>query len=182
MYTTQDTEKSPIRLLGFPNTLAGDAAVTIIIQSLLTWFIEKGMVRLDLSHRGVQPIGFIDEPVRPWIRWLFILPSYRPYGAINDKPRIQPPDNASRGRMVVSILQDGLRGFFVAVVGFILLWPASIGIMTRFGLRDGGDYRFEDRWIPQIFKGILGGIHGLLATPCMASFWLLKAGWEGISD
>jgi hypothetical protein len=162
--------------------LAGDAAVTVIIQSILTWFVEKGMVRLDLSRRGVQPIGFVSEPMRPFIRWLFLLPSSSPYGAINHKSNMElPVDSTSRGVMadrLYPILHNALRGFLVAIIAFIALWPPSIGILTILGQHDGGDYLFANRWIPQGFKGILGGIHGLLTTPCMACFWLLKAGWE----
>ena len=164
MYTTQDTTKNPIRLFQLPNTLAGDAAVTIIVQCILTWFVEWGLVAHDLSHRSVQPIGFIREPARPILRRLFLL------GAAN-----QPSS------LFANIAQQALRGFLLSVLSFALLWPVSVGALTALGMPGGGDYRFEDRWIPQLFKFVLGGTLGLLTTPPMAMFWLVKAGWEAQS-
>lgn len=170
MYTTQDTVKHPIRLFQLPNTLAGDAAVTIIIQCILTWFVEKGLVTYDLSRRSVQPIGFIPEPSASWQRKLFFLPPLGLPAASNEA--------APRVSILASLFQQALRGFLLAIVGFFLLWPAGVGILTAFGTRSGGDYAYGDRWTPQVFKLVLGGLLGLLTTPLMAMFWLVKAGWE----
>ncbi|RMJ08864.1 hypothetical protein BHE90_000660 [Fusarium euwallaceae] len=174
MYTTQDTTKNPIRLFQLPNTLAGDAAVTIIIQCILTWFVEMGLVSYDLSNRSVQPIGFIPEPSAPLLRWLFYLPPSKS----EETPEEDEP-KSKIGLVLSSIVQQALRGFMLAVLGFLLLWGPSIGILTVFGVRSGGDFLYQDRWVPQAFKGILGGVLGLLTTPPMAAFWLMKAGWEG---
>lgn len=182
MYTTQDTTKNPIRLFQLPNTFAGDAAVTIIVQCILTWFIEKAIVNFDLSHQGVQPIGFIERPRNPLLRWFCSASSsdFREKEDWEAQGGLRVNNAASGiGGKLVAILQEVLRGFSLAVVGFILLWPASIGILTTVGQRDGWDYRYEDRWIPQIFKGLLGGLLGLLTSPLMATVWLVKAGWEG---
>lgn len=167
MYTTQNTTKNPIRLFQLPNTLAGDAAVTIIIQCILTWFVEMFLVRHDLKNRTVQPMGFLPEPSKRWLRWLFFLPL----------DETETGTEMSRFS-VSSILQQALRGFLLAVAGFFLLWPAGVGILTAFGERSGGDWVFSDRWTPQVFKLVLGGLLGLLTTPLMAMFWLLKAGWS----
>lgn len=75
MYTTTD---DPIRLWQFPNTLAGDTAVTIIVQCLMTWMIEMFIVNRDLRKGNIQPIGFITEPssterLSRWIRWFMLL-------------------------------------------------------------------------------------------------------------
>ncbi|KAK7422472.1 hypothetical protein QQZ08_009460 [Neonectria magnoliae] len=171
MYTTQDTVKNPIRLFQLPNTLAGDAAVTIIIQCILTWFVEKGLVAFDLSRRSVQPIGFIPKPSLRWQRRLFFLPA-------DDAADVE----AKPPTCLASLLQQALRGFLLAILGFVLLWPAGVGILTAFGDPDGGDYTYTDRWTPQFFKLILGGVLGLLTTPLMAAFWLIEAGWEGKSE
>jgi hypothetical protein len=182
MYTTQDTAKTPIRLFQLPNTLAGDAAVTIIIQCIITWFMEKGLVARDLSRRGVQPIGFISKPTEPWLRWLFFLPplGYDKTFGEEIKGESQPkPPTEGFAAVFASVLQEALRGFLFAVVGFILLWPVGVGILTLFGEHGGGDYTYTDRWVPEFFKMVLGGLLGLLTTPFMAMFWLVKAGWEG---
>lgn len=182
MYTTQDTVNNPIRLFQLPNTLAGDAAVTIIVQCILTWFVEKGLVAYDLSKRSVQPIGFIPEPSRPWQRWLFFLPSVSEAATEVETKGEAEAIAPAQPSTLTSLLQQALRGFLLAIVGFVLLWPAGVGILTAFGKRSGGDYTYADRWTPEVFKFILGGLLGLLTTPLMAAFWLIKAGWEAKSD
>ncbi|KLP06893.1 uncharacterized protein FFB20_01523 [Fusarium fujikuroi] len=178
MYTTQDTIKNPIRLFQLPNTLSGDAAVTIIVQCILTWFVEMGLVSYDLSKRSVQPIGFVAEPSHQWLRWLFFLPpaSDPSDSEVEEK---EPQRKPTVPPVLTATVQGALRGFILAVVGFFILWPLSVGVLTTVGERDGGDWRYKDRWAPQAFKAILGGVLGLLTTPLMALFWLIKAGWEG---
>ncbi|KAM0194317.1 hypothetical protein ACHAPA_005223 [Fusarium lateritium] len=179
MYTTQDTVKNPIRLFQLPNTLSGDAAVTIIVQCILTWFVEMGLVRYDLSKRSVQPIGFVPQPSHRWLRWLFFLPPGSDPSDSEEESEKAPKDTPKAASVFNTIVQGALRGFILAVVGFFLLWPMSVGILTTLGERDGGDWWYQDRWVPQAFKAILGGVLGLLTTPLMALFWLVKAGWEG---
>ncbi|KAM4063554.1 hypothetical protein HRG_011337 [Hirsutella rhossiliensis] len=168
MYTTQDTTKAPIRLFQFPNTLAGDAAVTIIVQCIITWFIEAALVAHDLAHRAVQPIGWAGrEPKHHLLRALFLL----------------PPDHkaapVARVRLfrLGPLIQHLLRALLVAVVAFVPLWPAAVGLLTVVGERDSGDWWYQGRWTPQVFKLILGGALSLLTTPLMAMFWLVRAGW-----
>ncbi|KAF7560151.1 hypothetical protein G7046_g3997 [Stylonectria norvegica] len=167
MYTTQDTDKNPIRLFQLPNTLAGDAAVTTIIQCILTWFVEMALVRHDLRHRSVQPMGFIAKPSNRWLRWFCFLPLDEAETR-TELPRVS----------VMMLLQQALRGFILAVVGFVLLWPLGVGILTVFGDHVDGDYVYSDRWTPQVFKLVFGGLLGLITTPVMATFWLVRAGWE----
>jgi hypothetical protein len=160
MYTTQDTATKPILLFQLPNTLAGDAAVTIIVQCLVTWFIESLLVAYDLSNHGVQPLYFGDAPTSPLLRWLFML----------DVP--SPP------RFFPNLLRQALRGFLVAIPSFVLFWPLSVGVLTAIGQPVGGDYLFEKTWTPELFKLLLGGLLGLVTTPLMVSFWLVKAAWD----
>ncbi|KAJ9412437.1 hypothetical protein QL093DRAFT_2570528 [Fusarium oxysporum] len=126
-----DTVKNPIRLFQLPNTLSGDAAVTIIVQCILTWFVEMGLVNYDLLKRPVQPIGFIQEPS-----------SSDPGDSEVEEKEPQPESKVPP--VLTTIVQGALRGFILAA-----------------------------------FKAILGGVLGLLTTPLMALFWLIKAGWEG---
>lgn len=161
MYTTQDTSRNPIRLFQLPNTLAGDGAVTIIVQCVLTWFVEWFLVAHDLANRSVQPLALFPEPRRPLLRWLFLLGDHAP------------------ATKLANVGHQALRGFLLCVPAFVLLWPIGVGALTALGERDGGDYVYDDRWAPQLFKFVLGGVLGLLTTPLMATFWLVKAGWEG---
>lgn len=73
MYKTIDSDRHPIRLFRFPNTLAGDAAVTIFLQCVITWFIELVLVNRDLRTGHIQPIGFMPEPSWPLVRWFVLL-------------------------------------------------------------------------------------------------------------
>ncbi|KAL3962835.1 hypothetical protein ACCO45_004358 [Purpureocillium lilacinum] len=78
----------------------------------------------------------------------------------------------------VAVLQQALRGFLLAVPSFLVLWPISVGALTAVGRKEGADWVYADRWAPQVFKLVLGGVLGLLTTPLMAMFWLVRAGWE----
>lgn len=176
MYTTQPSPRAPIKLFALPNTLAGDAAVTIIVQCILTWFVELGLLRFDLRNQSVQPIGFVPKPTRPLLRWLFYLPKSGNDEASNGEDVKLPP----RTMTWRAILPEALRGFLLAVAGFLVLWPIGVGGLTAFGEKQDGslDYIYDDRYVPQGFKAVLGGLLGLFTTPLMALFWLIRAGWE----
>ncbi|KAJ6438848.1 fungal specific transcription factor domain-containing protein [Purpureocillium lavendulum] len=183
MYTTQDTTKRPIRLFGLPNTLAGDAAVTIIVQCIITWFVEMALVAHDLAHRSVHPVGWVPVPKsrrRWWLRWWFFLPasSSGSSSMSEEEPDAEAPVERVRANSVNAVFQQAVRGFSLAVPSFLLLWPISVGVLTAVGRKEGNDYVFADKWAPQVFKLILGGVLGLLTTPLMALFWLVRAGWE----
>ncbi|KAH8904471.1 hypothetical protein BR93DRAFT_149187 [Coniochaeta sp. PMI_546] len=167
MYTTQDTAAHPIRLFQLPNTLAGDAGVTIIVQSLITWLIECGLVNRDLRTGGVSPIGFLPRPTRrrPYLRRLFLLDEF----AAGASP--------TRGNWLLFLVEQVARAMLTAVVGFVLLWPVGVGVLTAFGKKEGGDWVYEKTWTPQIFKLVLGAVWALLQTPVYAGFWLVREGW-----
>ncbi|KJZ73695.1 hypothetical protein HIM_06813 [Hirsutella minnesotensis 3608] len=167
MYTAANTTQNPIRLFQLPNTLAGDAAVTIIVQCIITWIIEAILVSHDLSQGSVQPIGFVSEPSNRLLRYLFLLPA---------DPDATPAPVRIFG--FLALIQHAARGFLCAVVSFLPIWPITIGLLIAAGHRNGGDWEYEKRWTPQVFKLLLGGILGLVTTPFMAWFWLVRAGWE----
>ena len=77
-----------------------------------------------------------------------------------------------------NVLQQALRGFLICVPAFLVLWPISVGILTMVGEKHGDDWVFERRWTPQVFKAILGGLLGLVTTPVMAMFRMVRAGWD----
>lgn len=189
MYTTQDLSRNPIRLFQLPNTLAGDAAVTVIIQCIITWLIERAFVAHDLQNRTIMPIGFVTEPKNSFLRWFMLLDER----TTSDRNRNQDDsnnstatnDNQPRRSKLVSALARLPR--FVAtqaprvaafiLVGFVLCWPVSVAVLTTVGEPSGGDWVFDDRWAPQIFKAVLGGVLSLLTTPFMAAFWMVRDGW-----
>ncbi|UQC85488.1 uncharacterized protein CLUP02_10986 [Colletotrichum lupini] len=166
MYSTQNIARNPIRLFQLPNTLAGDAVVTMIIQTTMTWFIELFLANRDMKNGSVRPIGFIEEPSQPFMRWFMMLNL----------------EDTRHTKSRLSVFAEHLiRIGLIFVVSFFLLWPASVGILTVIGTRGSGndwDWYFQSKWAPEAFKGILGGLLALLTTPAMASFWLVKEGWS----
>lgn len=172
MYTTTD---DPIRLFQFPNTLAGDTAVTIIIQCIVTWLLEMIIVNNDLRRGKVQPIGFITEPPAggsTWsraVRWYMLL----------DLPKTLRNRRGSPWRQFLYIVAQAVRAFMVSVVCFALMFGPCIGILTAVGVKDGGDWLYASRWAPEVFKLVLGGVVALVTTPFFAMFWIVKCGWKG---
>jgi hypothetical protein len=166
MYTTQDTVAHPIRLFQLPNTLAGDAAVTIIVQNLITWMIELVLVNRDLRGGHLPPVGFLPQPSNRLARWFLFL----------DRGK-QLSEPGSLGHWAFFLYSQLLRGFLVAVITFPIFWAPSVGILTAVGTRSGGDWVFEKTWAPQVFKLILGGVLSLVTTPLFALFWLARCGW-----
>lgn len=171
MYANQDPDTSPIRVWQFPNTLAGDTAVTIIIQCLVTWFIESAILKGDLRGNKVEPLRLqaLPRPESRLLRWLFLLD--------DDRAAAHCTGNGPKG-FIAFVVAQALRALLLAVPSVLILWPPSIGALLSLGsTRHGNDPVFEPTWGPEIFKGVLGGVLGLLTTPLNAIFWLARAGW-----
>ncbi|KAK3381501.1 hypothetical protein B0H63DRAFT_206485 [Podospora didyma] len=171
MYTIPPPTAAPIRLWQLPNTLAGDGAVTIIIQSIITWLVELVLVNRDLSKGVVAPIGFIPPPplttrLSRAARWFLFL----------DRTT-EAHEPGSAAHWAGFMFSQVVRAMVMAVLSFALLWGPSVGILMAFGTRSGGDWVYERTWTPQMYKLVLGGIQALLTTPLFALFWLVRAGW-----
>lgn len=187
MYLSPDDR---ITLLRLPNTLAGDAALTIVIQVIVTWLIEWLAVTSDLRAGKVAPVSF---PCGPKTRWILGLPrsssgdderassregddSNRESTSASHRKRPQTPTKSPR----MPLLHHPLRIIAVLVPSFILVWPPSIGILIALGTALGdGDYVYPTRWTPEIFKLVFGAVLGLLTTPVMALFWVVREGVGG---
>ncbi|KAH9890302.1 hypothetical protein F4778DRAFT_380086 [Xylariomycetidae sp. FL2044] len=166
MYHQQDDLKKPVRLFRFPNTLAGDAALTVFIQILITWLIELNLVNMDLKKGGVQPIGFIREPRNRFMRWFMFL----------DR---QKQTHEVRGFLHwISFLRSQVvRALLVAVACFPLMWGPSVGFLVLVGQKREDDWYYPSLWAPQVFKLVQGAVLGLLTTPPIVMFWLTRCGW-----
>ncbi|KAH7205119.1 uncharacterized protein BKA55DRAFT_547285 [Fusarium redolens] len=112
--------------------------ITIIIQCILTWFVKMGLVSYDLSKRSVQPIGFIREPLCQWLPWLFFLPPASDPGDSEVEEK-EPQPESKVPPVLTIIVQGALRGFILAVLGFFILWPLSVAVLTTVRERDSGD-------------------------------------------
>lgn len=172
MYTRTD---DPVRLFQLPNTLAGDTAVTIIVQTIVTWLLEMLIVNRDLRKGNIRPIGFISEPPstgEPWwraARWFMLM----------DLSKQQRKRRGSVYRKFLYILAQIVRAFAVSVLCFAILFGPCVGTLTAVGKKDGGDWDYASRWAPEVFKLILGGVLALMTTPFFAMFWMVKCGWNG---
>lgn len=188
MYTRTD---DPIDLFEFPNTLIGDFAVTVIMQTIITWIVEMIVVNNDLRKASVRPIGFIDEPqlqdpsspssplgsvsrcLPRWairaIRWFMLL----------DQPKSQRKRRGSIVRKLRYVFAQVLRAFLVSVFLFALLIGPTVGILIAIGVKQGDDWFYASRWTPEFYKLILGGVLALLTSPFFAMYWMIKCGWNG---
>lgn len=177
MYTQTDDS---IFLFEFPNTLIGDLAVTIIVQTIVTWLIEMLIVNRDLRKGNIQPIGFITEPepisaagssklTTRVARWFLLL----------DLSKQQRKRKGSAYRKFLYILANVVRAFAVSVLCLAVAIGPTIGILIAIGDKSGGDWAYASRWTPEAFKAILGGVLALLTTPFFAMMWMVKCGWNG---
>ncbi|KAI1772181.1 hypothetical protein F4818DRAFT_426582 [Hypoxylon cercidicola] len=166
MYAHQDPIRKPIRLFMLDETLAGDAGVTILVQCIITWYIELLLVNWDLRKGAVRPIGFIPEPSNRLIRWFMFL----------DRP-VQTHKVGSFSHWFWFLLSQLVRSVIISALWFPFIWGPSIGFLTIHGTWRDNDWYFDRVWTPQIFKLLQGGILGLLSTPPMVIFWLTRCGW-----
>lgn len=171
MYGTTD---KPITLFQFPNTLIGDATLTIILQCIITWMIELILVNQDLKHGRIQPVGSIEEPKNRMLRWYMFL----------DREKAKY-EGGCFAHWLVFLVSQALRGFIVAVMSVAFLIGPIIGLMILVGTPYGGDWVYaggeltpsHGNYIPMIFKGILGATLALYTTPLFALFWMTRCGW-----
>ena len=199
MYATSDTSKWPVRLWQFPYTLAGDGALSIPIQCIITWWLELWLVNRDLRNGSIQPIGFIPQPRNRFLRWFMFLDRHK-----------QSSETGSRRHWVQFAGSQFTRALLVSLVSFLLMWGPSVAILTVFSVKGrapglppdlwaglvvpyqcvvvqnitktaettcDNDWCFPKKWVPEIFKTVRGGILGLLTTPLFVMFWLVRCGW-----
>ncbi|KAG0369505.1 hypothetical protein BC939DRAFT_477767 [Gamsiella multidivaricata] len=162
----KNTSKA-IFLWPLPNTLAGDAAVTIIIQQALTWILDRLAVNGDLKKGLVAPLR-MPKNANPVVRWFVGLEHVGIHKTLKEK--IGYYLNFHGKRIAVLILAT-----------FILYWPITIGILSGLKIHSigkdyssmGGDF---NTWpLPQIFKGVYGFAVGM-TTPFVSYIALIYQG------
>ncbi|KAG6002424.1 hypothetical protein E4U21_003098 [Claviceps maximensis] len=162
--------KSTVFLFALPKTLAGDAAATIIIHCLATWFLKFHLVHHDLRRGLVQPIDLVDDaPFADEVCWfIFLSPSPEGGGATYELVQM----NSFKW-----IARHVIRALSLTLMVFLTFWPLSLVPLMMVGRRDGNDYMYNRMWIPQIFKTILGGVLGFMTAPVLSMLWLMRYGW-----
>ncbi|KAF9110300.1 hypothetical protein BGX27_006558 [Mortierella sp. AM989] len=159
------TSNQTVNLWSFPNTLAGDATVTVIIQQLLTYILDQLSVKGDVNKGLVAPL-MMPKNANAVIRWFVGLDSYKSEQKMTTKEFV----NFHGKRILVYI-----------VVPWLIYWPITMGILA--GLRNhdvgedtrgiGGDF---NNWpLPEIFKGIYGFTLGI-TTPFVSYIHLIYQG------
>ncbi|KAF9420582.1 hypothetical protein BGZ94_009067 [Podila epigama] len=165
--------KDPVMLWPLPNTLAGDAAVTIIIQTTLTWILDRLAVGGDLKKGLVAPLK-TPKHAKPWLRWFVGLDELHAHQS-------RSTNSSLKDRILFNIAFHGKRILVMILATFILFWPITIGILS--GLKKngvgkdfsqlGGDFNV---WpMPSIFKGIYGFATGI-TTPFVSYIALIYHG------
>ncbi|GJJ77812.1 hypothetical protein EMPS_10171 [Entomortierella parvispora] len=171
--------KSPVMLWSLPNTLAGDAFMTIVIQTTLTWFLDRLAVAADLKKGLVTPLR-MPRDAHPWIEWFVGLEQGRRVDyTVGGMGMSQ---NKSRKEQFIKGFKfHGQRIGVIIVATLIVFWPITILILMvmrsqGIGKDDGplgGDFNV---WpFPQIFKGIYGFATGII-TPFVSYIALIYQG------
>jgi hypothetical protein len=70
-----------------------------------------------------------------------------------------------------------IRSLILAVVFFPIIFGACVGFLTLVGFHHDGDWYYRATWTPEYFKLVQGAVLGLLFTPPMVIFWLVRCGW-----
>ncbi|KAK5816415.1 hypothetical protein F5H01DRAFT_340810 [Linnemannia elongata] len=156
--------KNPVYIWPLPNTLAGDMAVTIIIQQTLTWILDRLAVRGDLKKGLVAPLRMPSD-ASSLVRWFVGLEDVKAAGK-------------------TGLVFHFKRVAVYVVATFLIYWPITIGIL--YGLKSGhvgagvadetraaGEFNL---WpFPQIFKGVYSAALGL-TTPFVSYVTLIYVG------
>ncbi|KAF9908422.1 hypothetical protein BX616_000164 [Lobosporangium transversale] len=159
-----------VKLWPLPQTLAGDAAVTIIIQQALTWILDRRAVGGDLKKGLVAPLK-MPKNAHPIIRWFVGL----------EHISADVPKNTLANKVAHLFRFHGPRIAVLILATFILYWPITIGILSGLKIHGvgkdysglGGDFNL---WpLPEIFKGVYGFAVGL-TTPFVSYIALIYEG------
>lgn len=172
MYHSPD---HPVRLFRLPNTLAGDTAVTIFVQLVVTFWIETILVYIDLKNRIIRGLHIFRPPQNRWVRLYFDL---------DPEPVVVSDERTRGGRLWQAVcenffflLSGAVRALLLSIPVFFIFWPSAVGIATSFGEHRGGDYYYNHFPAPQLYKLVFGGTLGLVITPIFCSIRLQRHAW-----
>ncbi|KAG0235168.1 hypothetical protein BGW41_000919 [Actinomortierella wolfii] len=160
--------KDPIRLWPLPNTLAGDSAVTIILQQTLTWILDRLAVAGDLKKGLVAPLR-MPADASGLVRW-FVGHEYS---------KVQPQTFGERLSYIFNFHVKRIA--LIVFATFVIYWPIAIGVLSALKARGIGADHSElngdfNLWpMPEIYKGVFGFAVGL-TTPFTSYIALI---WNG---
>ncbi|KAG7286207.1 hypothetical protein NEMBOFW57_008513 [Staphylotrichum longicolle] len=166
-----------------PVSFLADAALSTVLQSVITWFCVAFLVNLAVSRGSVPPYAprAIPEPTRPFWRWVFMLDHYnaaRGSACLGGRGRWCCCGVPRGVGQAVGFFLAGLgRGLVVAVYGFGVMVGPTIGVLMSCGTPYEGDWVFLGRWDGVVFKSIYGGFLALVLGPPLTYMWIVRAGW-----
>ncbi|KAJ3182270.1 hypothetical protein HDU85_003312 [Gaertneriomyces sp. JEL0708] len=144
----------PVHMFTFPNNLAGDAAVTVFIQTTITFIIDGALTSIDIRKGIAKPIPFY-------------LPRFSIFRLIfpenQDLDNFGPaPAGGSRLRRLWLTIRSGL---LLSLLVILPMWGLGVGIACavwpEVTTSEGGSGWPE----PQVFKAIYAFCLALITTP-----------------
>jgi len=143
-----------------PYTLAGDLGLTILIQTVITWFLLVTSTTNDL-RLGKYPA--LLPPKKKCCQNAFFMWFLINYDLL--EPKIKGKERLKRiGRML-------LRCLLYSVFVFIIFWPITIGVLIGVW---GNGLVWKGWFYPQVFKLVVSGIIGFFETPVIAYIALVS--------
>ena len=118
------------------NTLAGDAAVTIFVQTIITWLVDSAMVCNDVRTRayGIRPISVSHKALNNnFLRWYISA----------EGMELLEPHITMKARLKCLVL-GLIKAFLLCVPVFFIWWPITVAILVGVGHSIGrGNYQYN---------------------------------------
>jgi len=146
----------------FPNTLAGDAAVTVFVQGILTYLIDGMLTSRDI-RKGQFP------PLRAPSKLLKKFPTQVNFWFKANSDLLEPKIGANeRARRFGHCFA---RSLVYSILMFFIFWPLGVGILWAVA---GTHVHWNGHWNPQIFKASFGGGMGFFQTPIVTLLAMMR--------
>ncbi|GAA5909521.1 hypothetical protein JCM8208_006550 [Rhodotorula glutinis] len=165
------------------NTIAGDVAVTVFIQGILTFVIASGMVHVDMRHGGMAAFPY------PWPDTQFaVVKGADPDAATSRRSKLWRTFHQRHGlgrglhffsgSHVNDIFDSSLtlrqfgerlfwsvwKGSVLSALFFLVWWPITIAIIAPIW----GGRNMAHTWTPEGIKAVFGFTLGLAMNPLCA--------------
>lgn len=166
MYHSQ----SNINFFPFPNTIAGDLAVTNFIQGALNYIVPNATLEMDARLGRRLPWRSLWNPSSTLVERLSQLTGLkrRAWDLLVQSEDVIGPSPVRPGQLFKRLFRAILRGLFIAVFLFLLTWSLSVAIACPIYC----GRNIPGTWAPQGIKAIYGGVHALIEIP-VASFLIV---------
>ena len=120
------------------NTLAGDAAVTVFVQIIVTWLISATMVCNDIRTKvfGLRPLQPSQKALdNRFLSW---------YISVEEMDLLEP--HITMRTRLKRVIEGGIKALFLCVPVFLIWWPIAIAIMAGVGHDIGGGNYEYNHW------------------------------------